>query len=288
MKRNLIPFIVGLLMAAVPVFGQTPPGTPELPRSPAEPLPPSQPGNIPGPGPAATPGARAGAPAPKPNTPPAVQDEPDPATESEFLTMIGQSNRNQLKLAQLAAKRAQNPAVKTFAQSMVQDATTAGKTLTRLNKTLGFKATAANDVVADASYKRISALNGAAFDTAFLQEVQRMQASDILRFDAAGRFAGTKALKSYLNTTLPALKFSAERVDRLSVSTGGTAASPPEGPTASGAVPGTTPAPIPSPVVPGTTPGNNPRPGTQAGAIPGQVPNNTNPGTKSEHEPGRQ
>jgi predicted outer membrane protein len=204
--------------------------------------------------------------------------------------MTGKSNRQQLQLAQLAVKRAQNPQVKTLAQSLVQEYTASGKSLTRLNKTLGFKAPNTDEAGPDATYTRLSALSGAAFDSAFLQAVQRSQATDLSRVQAASTFAGTKALKSYLNSTLPAMRTSAGRVDQLSVATGGTAASPTTGPTTTGVVPGTNPPAIPVPSPPPATPGStsptvpgNPQPGTQQPGT--QQPGTQQPGTQ---QPGTQ
>jgi len=298
MKRSLITLVLGLSSAIPFSLAQTTPGTPEIPQTPATALPDHPPGNVPGPGPNAAPAAKA-------NADPKVRDatnainankarpgeaaratvaeQPNPTTEAEFLNMLGTSNRSQLKLAQLAAQRSQNADVKALAQSTVQDITTSNQSLVQLNRTLGFTPTTMEDATADVTYDRIAKLNGSAFDSAFVQEMQRSQATNLNRFEAAGRFAGTKALKSYLNTGLPALRTSAERADRLRVAAGGTATVPSSGPTTSGTVTGTNPPPVASPVTPGTTPNVNP--GVFPGRSPGDVPNAT-PGTSPNVTPG--
>jgi len=289
MKRSLTIFAFGISFAIPFGYGQTTPGTPELPQTPARTLPPPAKTNVPGPGPGANPhifpketreareaaeeAKRAAAPAA--GTPGA--ELPAPTTETELLNMLVASNRSQQRLAQLAARRAQDPEVKTLAETMVQDLTAGGKSLAQLNKTLGFDASDEAETGSDATYLRLSQLDGAEFDRAYLKQVRLAQAANLSRFEAAEGFAKTKALRSYLNTNQRAMRTSAQQVDRL---TAASAATPASGPTTTGIAPGTTPQAAPT--VPGSVPNVNP--GANPGAVPGTIPG-PQPGASPNTQP---
>jgi predicted outer membrane protein len=305
MKRSLITFSFVSLFALPFGYGQTTPGSPELPPTPSRTLPPPEKTNVPGPGPGANPNvfpkevreakeaaeaaARAAAPAAN-----AAAELPAPTTEAELLNMLGASNRSQLRLAKLASQRSTNPEIKTLAETMVQDLTTGEKSLSQLNTTLGFTASPDAETGSDATYERINRLNGAEFDRAYLQQVRLAQAANLSRYEAAGSFAQTRALKSYVSTNQTALRTSAQQVNRLSVAAGEAPTSTPAAPTATGVAPGAAPQGVPAtpgnvPATPGNVPaapGNAPNvnPGT-APATPGNAPN-VNPGTAPGSRPG--
>ncbi len=148
-----------------------------------------------------------------------------PATESEFLISLGRSYHAQLTLAQLAATRATDPQVKALAQQMVRDYTSSIRSLDRLNKSVGFNPPAGTANGTDVVYTTISALNGTAFDAAYLKETRRVQALNEADSLAVRGYTTNRTLRNYLNNNLPALRTSAQRVTQLGAATGAVTAS---------------------------------------------------------------
>ncbi len=226
---------------ATPKPDVAPPGTPSLPVTPATKLPPSR----------VAPATTGG-----PNGEQPSSSDTEPTTEPEFLAALEKTNREQLQLARLATLKASDSRVKDLAKTLTDDLTTSTTAVTRISKETNVPPPIATNIP-NPFYKRLSVMEGPAFDAAWLQEARRVHTATLARYKAASDYATTESVKSYVTTTLPTLQASGKRLEQLTEANGGstppadttttTPAQPatgepatprPVGPTPSGVLPG--------------------------------------------------
>jgi putative membrane protein len=141
--------------------------------------------------------------------------------DSEFLRAALDSGRRENDKARLALSHGSDPAVKDFAQRLMDDHAAESKELTSIAAKSGFSAflsvtgdyfSARSEVDARTGEKRnpakddVSHLRGAAFDREFAKQIAADTQSRISKFEAAQRDATNPGLREFAASTLPKLR----------------------------------------------------------------------------------
>jgi putative membrane protein len=124
--------------------------------------------------------------------------------ERRFVTKAADSGTTEINLAKLAAERATNSEVKSFAQKLVDDHTKVGEELKTLAGQKNVKLDD-DDLGSDRAHKRLSKKSGAEFDQEFVEHMVDMHEADVKMFEKAAEDAKDPELKS----------FAAKHVDHL-------------------------------------------------------------------------
>lgn len=157
------------------------PGMPSQPNSPTQ---------------QTTPGSQPGtSPMDRPLT--ANQDPNGPAAmmDKAFVHEALQGGMAEVQLGQLALEKSSNPDVKQFAQKMVSDHTKLGDEMNQVAQQLGVKPPDKLSSKDKSTMAKLQALNGDAFDKAYIKDMVKDHQQDEKEFKQAG-----------LNTSNPALK----------------------------------------------------------------------------------
>jgi putative membrane protein len=128
------------------------------------------------------------------------------AADARFAKEAAQGGMAEVKLGQLAQEKGSNDTVKSFGKRMVNDHSKAGDKLkeaaSKENVTLPTDISAKDQ----ATYDRLSKLNGAAFDRAYAKDMVRDHQTDIAMFQKEAKGGKTESLKSFASETLPTLQ----------------------------------------------------------------------------------
>jgi putative membrane protein len=139
-----------------------------------------------------------------------------PAPDADFVTKAAEGGLFELQVAKLAVDKATDPAVKAFAQMLLDDHTVANDKLLQIAASHSVPLPAA---VSDAKKKEIdqlAKLSGAEFDRQFIKSVGLSDHKhDILEFEKASRTSKSEDVKSFAHTTLPTLKKHLEAAQKL-------------------------------------------------------------------------
>ncbi|HEX5123916.1 MAG TPA: DUF4142 domain-containing protein [Rhodanobacteraceae bacterium] len=128
------------------------------------------------------------------------------SADSDFVMKAAQGGTEEVELGQLAATQAGSADVKQFGQRMVTDHSTANDEL----KTVAAKSGAT--VPADLSKKqqsdkaKLSKLNGAEFDKAYMKMMVSDHKEDIAEFEKEAKSGKDPDVKAFASKTLPTLK----------------------------------------------------------------------------------
>jgi putative membrane protein len=127
-------------------------------------------------------------------------------SDSNFLTKAAQGGMAEVKLGQLAAEKASNPDVKQFGQQMADDHGKANDELKQLASSKGV--TLPSDIGAkqQATYDRLSKLNGAEFDKAYMADMVKDHREDLKEFRRESKSGSDPDVKSWATKTLPTLE----------------------------------------------------------------------------------
>ena len=123
-----------------------------------------------------------------------------------FVTKAAQGGMAEVKLGELATKNASNQSVKQFGQRMVDDHSKANDQLKSIASKKSI--TLPSDVSAkqQADYDKLSKLNGAAFDRAYMMMMVKDHKEDVAEFEKASRMETDPDVKSFASSTLPTLQ----------------------------------------------------------------------------------
>ncbi|MDQ6632660.1 MAG: DUF4142 domain-containing protein [Verrucomicrobiota bacterium] len=125
--------------------------------------------------------------------------------DSKFVRDAAQGGAMEVDLGKLGVEKAQNPAVKQFAQRIVDDHTKANQELTKIVEQKGIK-------LAEPSKKEskmtghLRGLSGAEFDRAYLQHMVKDHEKDIKAFEKTAESSEDSQIKEFASKTLPTLK----------------------------------------------------------------------------------
>ena len=124
----------------------------------------------------------------------------------EFVLDAAKGGAAEVELGKLAAERASNPEVKKFAERMVTDHSKAGDELKSIAEGKGIKLPAQIEAKDRALINRLSKLNGAAFDRAYMQAMVSDHVKDVNAFKKEANSGRDPQMKSFASNTLPTLE----------------------------------------------------------------------------------
>jgi putative membrane protein len=148
-----------------------------------------------------------------------------PAGDAHFAKEAAQGGMAEVKLGQLAQEKGSNDLVKSFAKRMVDDHSKANDKLKEVASRESI--TLPNDLSAkdQATYDRLSKLNGAAFDRAYARDMVKDHETDVAAFQKEANGGKTDSLKSFASETLPTLQDHLKQAKEMMKNVGGTSAS---------------------------------------------------------------
>jgi len=124
----------------------------------------------------------------------------------EFVLDAAKGGMAEVELGKLAAERAQNAEVKKFAERMVNDHSKAGDELKSIAQSKGIRLPEQIEAKDRALITRLSKLNGAAFDRAYMQAMVSDHVKDVNAFKKEANAGRDQQVKSFASNTLPTLE----------------------------------------------------------------------------------
>jgi len=112
----------------------------------------------------------------------------------------------EVELGRLASQKASNDRVKQFGQKMVDDHSKANNDLKQAASQEGIELPADVSARHKQKMEKLSALSGAAFDKAYMDEMVRDHVEDVKEFEKASKAPGDSPVKKFAASTLPTLK----------------------------------------------------------------------------------
>ena len=134
----------------------------------------------------------------------------------EFVFDAARGGLAEVELGRLAADRAQNAEVKKFAERMVNDHTKAGDELKSIAQSKGIRLPEEIEAKDRALINRLSKLNGAAFDRAYMQAMVSDHVKDVNEFKKTSTKAKDADVKSWASATLPTLEDHLKMIEDIS------------------------------------------------------------------------
>ena len=112
----------------------------------------------------------------------------------------------EVELGRLAAEKGTDPAVKAFGQQMVDDHTKINADLKAIAAHAGVSLPDSVGSKQKKVFDKLSALSGAAFDRAYIDDMVEDHKDDISAFEKASRFSGDSPFKMFATSQLPTLR----------------------------------------------------------------------------------
>jgi|GEM_PF-2191767 len=195
-------------------------------------------------------------------TRPGHDPAPAPASEADFVQTAAKGGMGEVKIAELAVKKARDEKVKEFAHMLVKDHTAANEELKTAAASANITLSTTPDAKAEEKYARLNKAEGKQFDKAFLDEMAMCHEKNIAYYEAGKKVAKSAPVTAFIDKTLPVIKRHAEKIEELRRGDrpdAGTRPDPTRPGTRGEPRPGTTPGPatdpaperLPDPVVEG-------------------------------------
>jgi putative membrane protein len=136
-------------------------------------------------------------------------DSPAPkfsSADETFMMSAAQAGMTEVKLGELAAKKATQSDIKQFGATMVTDHTKANKELQAIAAKNGVTLPSKLDATHQSKVDDMSKLSGEQFDKAYVSEMIKDHEKVAAEFEKASKTAQNPELKSFAATTLPVIK----------------------------------------------------------------------------------
>lgn len=146
-------------------------------------------------------------------------------SDRQFMDKAAQGGMAEVELGQLAQQNGQSQAVKDFGQRMVTDHSKANEQLKQLAAQKGVSLPATVDAKDKAMENKLSKLQGAAFDKAYMKDMVADHKQDIAEFKKASTTAKDPDLKTWAGQTLPTLESHLQEAEKVAPQVGVTTAS---------------------------------------------------------------
>ena len=145
--------------------------------------------------------------------------------DAHFAKEAAQGGMAEVKLGQLAEEKGSSDSVKSFGKRMVDDHSKAGDKLKEVASRESI--TLPTDISAkdQATYDRLSKLNGAWFDRAYARDMVKDHETDVAAFQKEANAGKDDSLKSFASETLPTLQDHLKQAKEMMKSVGGTSVS---------------------------------------------------------------
>jgi putative membrane protein len=128
------------------------------------------------------------------------------SADTSFATKAAQGGMAEVQLGELAGQRAAKESVKQFAQQMVNDHSKANDEFKALATNKGIDLPSGIDTKSQQLHTRLSALNGDAFDRAYMQAMVADHREDVAEFQKEANHGTDPELKAFAAKTLPTLQ----------------------------------------------------------------------------------
>ncbi|HEX4173435.1 MAG TPA: DUF4142 domain-containing protein, partial [Acetobacteraceae bacterium] len=128
------------------------------------------------------------------------------SADRNFVDHAASGGMAEVQTAQLAQQRSSSPQVKQFANRMITDHTQANSELQQIAEQQNITLPTQLDTKDASEYRKLSGLNGTAFDQAYAQGAVTDHQQDIALFRKEAQSGQDPALKSYAQKTLPILE----------------------------------------------------------------------------------
>lgn len=136
-----------------------------------------------------------------------AKDIPD----KDFLEKAAKSAQMEIAMGRLGQQHASSPAVKEFAQRLVQDHQKAQQELQTLASARGMEIKESNDKHHDKLAKK----HGAEFDKEFVKEAAKEHRKDVKTFEKEAKNAKDPEVRAWAEQTLPVLQQHLQMAERL-------------------------------------------------------------------------
>ena len=128
------------------------------------------------------------------------------SADQQFMHKAAQGGMAEVQLGNLAKDHASSQSVKTFGQQMVDDHTKAGNELKDLAAKKNVTLPTDLDAKDQAAMDRLSKLNGAAFDKAYMRDMVADHKKDVAEFQKEANSGKDSDVKDWASKTLPTLQ----------------------------------------------------------------------------------
>ncbi|HUO60377.1 MAG TPA: DUF4142 domain-containing protein [Candidatus Acidoferrales bacterium] len=126
--------------------------------------------------------------------------------DKHFVNKAAQGGLAEVELGQLAEQNGSSPAVKSFGERMVTDHTKANDELKSVAQQKGVTPPTTLDMHDKSTKERLSKLQGAEFDKAYMQNMVKDHEKDVAEFRKAAENAKDPDVKAFAQKTLPVLE----------------------------------------------------------------------------------
>jgi putative membrane protein len=126
--------------------------------------------------------------------------------DREFIKKAAGDGIAEVELGRLATERASRPVVKEFGAKMVKDHGAANAELATLARAKGVEVPTTLAPEHQALRDRLSAMQGADFDRAYMQEMVQDHTKDVAEFERAAQTASDQDVKTWAAAKLPTLR----------------------------------------------------------------------------------
>ncbi len=144
--------------------------------------------------------------------------------DAHFAKEAAQGGMAEVKLGKLAQEKGSNDSVKSFGKRMVDDHSKAGDKLKEVASRESITLPTDTSVKDQATYDRLSKLNGAAFDRAYARDMVKDHQTDVAAFQKEANGGKDDSLKSFASETLPTLQDHLKQAKEMMRTVGGTTA----------------------------------------------------------------
>jgi putative membrane protein len=134
-----------------------------------------------------------------------AEDKP-PANDRDFVATMAKGGFAEVKLGELAEKRAANPKVKEFGARMVKDHSDANNKLSEVARAQKIAVVAGFDQESRQMFMDLSKLQGEAFDQHYMKMMVEDHEKDVSMVEDYAKKATDPAIKKFCEDTLPTLR----------------------------------------------------------------------------------
>jgi putative membrane protein len=135
--------------------------------------------------------------------------------DQSFVPQASVSNNAEINAGQLAATKATNTSVKSFAQLMVTEHTTAQSDLRSRASAVGLTLSDTVDAEHRALMTRLNSLSGFAFDTAYMNSQVKDHLKTLTLFQTEMNAGNQSSIRNYANTYEPHIMMHLQRADSI-------------------------------------------------------------------------
>lgn len=142
------------------------------------------------------------------------------AADRQFMDKAAQGGMAEVELGQLAQQNGQSQQVKDFGKRMVDDHSKANDQLKQLASQTGVTLPTGLNTKDEATKTRLSKLQGAAFDQAYMKDMVADHKMDVAEFKHESTAAKNPDLKNWVSQTLPTLESHLQEAEKIAPSAG--------------------------------------------------------------------